>query len=224
MSQSIYGVNRTATVSLDEHPEFYEFLETKPSNEDILKKVGQLTEWKTPDKEHEGTMIDNNCGPYEATLDGCHILFDVYFDDAINSYIYMEILRIEPEPDEEISFGLEDTIIDPDSTESVTEEQKRSLLDKLERIYDAIAEEAGMNVSYCESMNGSIFPHVVLLSLDEEEADLGSVDFLAENGFIFPKELQGKTREEFKKFLDEHERDILSEVESVAESDYKGRC
>lgn len=106
----------------------------------------------------------------------------------------------------------------------VTEEQKRCLLDKLERIYDAIADEAGMNVSYDESMDGSILPHVVLLSLDAEEADLGSVDFLAENGFILPRELQGGTRDEFKAYLDKNERDILSEVESVAESDYRDRC
>ena len=114
------------------------------------------------------------------------------------------------------------TIIDPDGKGPVTYEQKSRLLDRLTEIYASIADEKGMNVPYTASINGSIFPQVVSLTLgdeDEEDSCLDEIRFLAENDYILPKKLQNAPDDEIRKYIQENEREILSSIESDAESD-----
>ena len=114
-------------------------------------------------------------------------------------------------------------IIDTTGPATVPEGLKHELADRLDTIFNEIAEEAGMNISYTESMDGSLFPEVVSLAMDED-ADLGDLRFLAQNDRIFPKSLGHASLEEFREYIHAHEREVLAEVEAEAESDYYFRC
>lgn len=121
----------------------------------------------------------------------------------------------------------------------------KKLLYDLEIIYSLIGRECGHSVSYNLSLNGTLFPAVAILLLEEEEKDfrliplpqggIYSVDkfeedkkeiesdcrFLAENNFIFPKDLANGTLTDFSAYATTHADEILSKIRSEAESDYE---
>lgn len=99
---------------------------------------------------------------------------------------------------------------------------------RINEIYDEIAEDAGPNISYVESMNGSLFPQMIqLITGDHEERDLPEMirecRFLAENDFILPESIAESSDGAFLDYIEDHKSDILKEIESNAESDYRGR-
>ena len=65
------------------------------------------------------------------------------------------------------------------------------ILDLIAETADIIADYHGMNVPYCESMDMSLFHQPILAMLDEEEADLGDLQFLAQNNRLVPDSLPG---------------------------------
>ena len=94
------------------------------------------------------------------------------------------------------------------------------MLDYLNETADIIADRYGMNVPYCESMDMTLFPvivYTILDELDDEEGALDDLQFLAENGRIFPEELSNATLDEFKAYCKEHKEEILAEIESECE-------
>lgn len=102
--------------------------------------------------------------------------------------------------------------------------KRQNLLDKIEDIYNAIAEEAGMNMSYNESINGSVYPSVIRVAMGETDEHLfDDLKFLAENEHIIPKEFKDATKEELIDYVMHHEDPILNEIESNAESDFQFR-
>lgn len=110
-------------------------------------------------------------------------------------------------------------IIKPYSRKPLTDAEKSNLLDRLEEIYEEIADRKGMNVDYCESMDGSLFPQVVKASLGDEDVDMDGLRFLAQNERFFPKRLAKASNDALVDYLRRHERTILAQVEQEAESD-----
>jgi hypothetical protein len=91
------------------------------------------------------------------------------------------------------------------------------ILDFIAETADIIVEHFGHDVPYCESMDMSLFHQPILAMLDDEEEDepdLGDLQFMAENGRILPKSLAKATMEEFKAYCREHRDEILDEIES----------
>lgn len=111
-------------------------------------------------------------------------------------------------------------VIDPSCSLPVGSAEKIRLKERLDFIYEAIADQ---NIAYGVSMNGTCLPDVVGLSLGENDIDLDSLRFLAGNGLFFPESMKDATLEDFSKHLSENERQILSEVEKTAESDFHYR-
>ena len=108
------------------------------------------------------------------------------------------------------------------------EARRQRLQERLTEIYNAIAEEAGMNIEYTESINGSVFPSVVAVAAgDFEECDrkacFDDCRFLAENDFILPHSLYKAKEKEIEDYIHANEDDILDTVEKYAESDYNLR-
>lgn len=106
----------------------------------------------------------------------------------------------------------------------------KKLLYDLENIYSLIGEECGQSMSYNLSLNGTLFPAVVILLLEEEEKEIDEEEekgiesdcrFLAENNFIFPKDLSNGTLTDFSAYATTHADEILSKIRSEAESDYE---
>ena len=97
------------------------------------------------------------------------------------------------------------------------------ILDLIEETADIISDKKGMNVSYCESMDMTLFPVVVEAMLyDElEENTLGDLHFLAENGRLIPQQYAKATFQEIKAYLLEHKQEILDEIEQDCRS-YQG--
>lgn len=88
------------------------------------------------------------------------------------------------------------------------------ILDLIAETADVIADYHGMNVPYCESMDMSLFHQPVLAMLDEDdEPDLGDLQFLAQNNRLLPKSLAEATMEQFKAYCKEHRDEILDEIE-----------
>lgn len=96
------------------------------------------------------------------------------------------------------------------------------LADKLETIYDAIADEAGQNITYNESIDGSIFPSVISVAEGtvEDGHEFDDCRFLAENGFILPRRLQKASDRRIMVYIRLHLDTVLDLIESEAESDY----
>lgn len=89
------------------------------------------------------------------------------------------------------------------------------LLDYIEETAEIIAEGHGMNVSYCESMDMTLFPVVVETMIGIAEDDvLDDLHFLAKNGRLLPSEYSESTLEEIRTYLHEHKEEILNEIES----------
>lgn len=87
------------------------------------------------------------------------------------------------------------------------------ILDLIAETADIIADYHGMNVPYCESMDMSLFHQPILAMLDDEEADLGDLQFLAENNRLLPDTLSGASLDEFRAYCKEHRDEILDEIE-----------
>lgn len=88
------------------------------------------------------------------------------------------------------------------------------ILDLIADTADIIADYHGMNVPYCESMDMSLFHQPILAMLDDEEADLGDLQFLAQNNRLLPDSLAEATMDEFRAYCKEHRDEILDEIES----------
>ena len=87
------------------------------------------------------------------------------------------------------------------------------ILDLIGVAADAIADYYGMNVPYCESMDMSLFHQPILAMLDEDEPDLGDLQFLAENNRLLPDSLAKASLDEFRVYCKEHRDEILDEIE-----------
>ena len=87
------------------------------------------------------------------------------------------------------------------------------VLDLIAETADAIADHYGMNVPYCESMDMSLFHEPILAMLEDDEAYLDDLQFLASNGRLLPEELQDATMGQFQEYCKEHRREILDEIE-----------
>ncbi len=99
------------------------------------------------------------------------------------------------------------------------------ILDLIEETADIIAEKHGMNVSYCESMDMTLFPVVVETMLGNvQDGDLDDLHFLAENGRLIPKEYADAGIARIRGYLLQHKQDILDEIEEdcrAYQSDYE---
>lgn len=96
------------------------------------------------------------------------------------------------------------------------------VLDLIEETADLIAEKHGMNVSYCESMDMSLFPVVVETILGQtDEEDLGDLHFLAENGRLLPEEYADASLKEIREYLLAHKEEILQDIVDDCKS-YQG--
>ena len=87
------------------------------------------------------------------------------------------------------------------------------ILDLIAETADIIADYHGMNVPYCESMDMSLFHQPILAMLDDEESDLGDLQFLAENNRLLPDTLSEASLDEFQAYCKEHRDEILDEIE-----------
>lgn len=93
-----------------------------------------------------------------------------------------------------------------------------SIIELINETASLIADYYGMNVPYCESMDMSLFPVVVgLLNGETEEECLDDLHFLAENENLIPESLVSASFEEIKKYVEEHQEEILSEIKSECE-------
>jgi hypothetical protein len=88
------------------------------------------------------------------------------------------------------------------------------ILDLISETADIIADYHGMNVPYCESMDMSLFHQPILAMLDEDEPDLGDLQFLAENNRLLPDSLAKASLDEFRAYCKEHRDEILDEIEA----------
>ena len=88
------------------------------------------------------------------------------------------------------------------------------ILDLIAETADIIAEHFGHNVPYCESMDMSLFHQPILAMLDDEDPDLGDLQFLAENNRLLPDSLAKASLDEFRAYCKEHRDEILDEIES----------
>ena len=82
---------------------------------------------------------------------------------------------------------------------------------------ELIAEGHGMNVTYCESMDMSLFPIVVSVIEDEYDKDesegvLGDLHFLSENGRLIPRGYENATYEEIQAYLIENKDEVFDEI------------
>ena len=92
------------------------------------------------------------------------------------------------------------------------------ILDLIAETADVIADYHGMNVPYCESMDMSLFHQPVLAMLEDDDAYLGDLQFLAKNNRLLPEELADATMEQFQEYCKEHREKILSEIESECQA------
>lgn len=107
-----------------------------------------------------------------------------------------------------------------------------NLMDDLDAIAEAIAEEGGMNISYCASIDMTVFPSIVTLALPEEEYGaavsseqdrtdiLEDLRFLAKNKNKIPEEYQTATLEEIRKYVLENLAEIFADIRKDANTDY----
>lgn len=102
------------------------------------------------------------------------------------------------------------------------------LLEEISEVAEAVAEEAGMNVPYCESIDlGSTFPTVVGLIADpsvkpgDRDDVLSLLHFIAENGRLLPESLSDATLEECIGYILENRRTILQTIQTEIRDYYR---
>lgn len=100
------------------------------------------------------------------------------------------------------------------------EQTKIKLLEKINHNYNEIGMQSGPRLSYSVCMNGDIFPEVIIVSMKPEQADLSLLNFFAKNGDMLPSDLCGKSQDAYKQYIDEHEREVFTKLESEADFDY----
>ena len=92
------------------------------------------------------------------------------------------------------------------------------LLEDINLAADIVAEEKGMNIDYCESMDlGEVFPAIAEMAahpneLKNEEYILDTLRFVSDEHSIFPKEMETASLEQFKEYFDEHYQEILISI------------
>lgn len=110
--------------------------------------------------------------------------------------------------------------------------ENERLLSDMTEIANAIAEEAGHNLPYCPSVDLSIFPYVVALTLDRDEMHeyefmkdenevLDTLHFLAENGRILSESLADAPMKEIVSYVREHQEEIFKEIRKDCEGYYE---
>ena len=107
-------------------------------------------------------------------------------------------------------------------------DRRQCLQEKINAIYDAIADDAGMNITYCESIDGDMFLSVLAVAANDFEdfsrkACFDNCLFLASNNFILPKSLANSSEKEIEDYIHNNEDSILDNIEKNAVSDYLGR-
>lgn len=103
----------------------------------------------------------------------------------------------------------------------------RRLCADMEVIYNAVADAMGMRITYVQSMNGSLFPRLVDIILDEDEEDeiaLSNLRFLAENGNKLPVDLRTASYEDIRSYVLEHAGEIMDSIRIDVCADYKDAC
>lgn len=98
-------------------------------------------------------------------------------------------------------------------------------------VAEAVAEEAGQSVTYCESIDlGDAFPTILEIAKDpsienlsDPKATLSTLRFLAKNGRLFPKEMESASYEEFVNYFQDHRKDILLSIRLDIEMYYTDR-
>lgn len=95
-----------------------------------------------------------------------------------------------------------------------------SILELISNTADIISNCHGMNVSYCESMDMSLFPQPVLAMLDNKNPNLSDLRFLAQNNRLLPDTLAEATIDEFRAYCKEHRDEIMDEIEAEC-NDYQ---
>lgn len=110
----------------------------------------------------------------------------------------------------------------------------QQLYEDLNAIAEAIAEAAGHNVGYTASMDLSLYSTVLILSfseqqleeneidlsVEEEEAQLADLQFLAQNGNLFPESLVHADKKHFKAYLDNHKQEIFAQIRKDCEGHF----
>lgn len=111
---------------------------------------------------------------------------------------------------------------------------KRQLWNDLDTIREAVAEQAGMNLPYCPSIDFSSFPYILALTfdkdeltrdmremLDDEPAVLDTLQFLAENGRIISREMQNQSLDHIAAWIRSNEDEVLALVRETIEAYYE---
>ena len=105
--------------------------------------------------------------------------------------------------------------------------KRECLLEDMDEIADAIADECGHNVPYVPSIDLSEFPFVIELLKDDEKDEkekeniLSTCRFLAENGNKFPETMKNASYKEIRTYALEHEDEILADIRRDVEYDYE---
>ena len=111
---------------------------------------------------------------------------------------------------------------------------KRQLWNDLEAIQEAVAEEAGMNLPYCPSIDFTAFPYILALLFDEDEltrdvretlgdetAVLETLRFLAENDRIISRELRYQSLGHIRTWIRSNEDKVLAVIRETIEGYYE---
>lgn len=110
----------------------------------------------------------------------------------------------------------------------------RQLWNDLDTIQEAVAEEAGMNLPYCPSMDFTAFPYILALLFDEDEltrdvretlgdetAFLETLRFLAENDRIISREVRYQTLGHIRTWIRSNEDKVLAAIRETIEGYYE---
>ena len=110
----------------------------------------------------------------------------------------------------------------------------RQLWNELDTIQEAVAEEAGMNLPYCPSMDFTAFPYILALLFDEDEltrdvretlgdetAFLETLRFLAENDRIISREVRYQTLGHIRTWIRSNEDKVLAAIRETIEGYYE---
>lgn len=91
------------------------------------------------------------------------------------------------------------------------------IIDTGDALADIIADERGMNVSYCDSMDMDLVGFLGRCLEDESEIDVlyDSLQFYAENERALPKYLSAASAEELKDYFRKNRNAILAEAEDI---------
>lgn len=110
----------------------------------------------------------------------------------------------------------------------------RQLWNDLDTIQEAVAEEAGMNLPYCPSIDFTAFPYILALLFDEDEltrdvretlgdetAFLETLRFLAENDRIISREVRYQTLGHIRTWIRSNEDKVLAAIRETIEGYYE---